>query len=38
MLDLAGGKDQMIKKAKNAVQAGNFQWGLKLTDTLVDSD
>ena len=37
MVDLAGGKDQMVKKAKNAVEAENFQWGLKLTDTLVDS-
>jgi len=37
MVDLAGGKEQIIRKAKDAVDSGNYQWGLKLTDTLVDT-
>jgi len=37
MVDLAGGREQIIRKAKGAVDSGNYQWGLKLTDTLVDT-
>ena len=37
MVELAGGKEQILRKAKDAVDSGNYQWGLKLTDTLVDT-
>eukprot|EP00092_Neocalanus_flemingeri_P020877 GFUD01022616.1.p1 GENE.GFUD01022616.1~~GFUD01022616.1.p1 ORF type:complete len:586 (-),score=145.47 GFUD01022616.1:72-1829(-) len=37
MVELAGGIEELMQKAKNAVEAENYQWGLKLTDVLVDS-
>lgn len=37
MIELAGGVEAMEDKAQEAVEDGLWQWGLQLTDTLIDS-
>ena len=36
MVELAGGRRNMLDKLRQAVSRGNYQWGLKLSDYLVD--
>ena len=38
MVDLAGGREVLVEKIKLAVSKGQYQWGLKLMDFIVDSE
>ena len=38
MLELAGGRQNMLDQLRLAVSRGNFQWALKLSDYLVDTE
>merc|ERR1719290_757218 len=37
LIDLAGGVDVMKEKIEKVIESGNYQWGLQLTDALLDS-
>ena len=38
MVDLAGGREVLVEKIKVAVSKGQYKWGLKLMDFIIDSE
>jgi len=38
MVQLAGGREVLMEKIKSAVESRQFQWGLKLSDFIIDSE